>query len=54
LQVHHLVPKGSGGNLGHTSRLGSQDHVWGHGQGRTSGLSTGQFNSQHSNVLDIS
>ena len=27
LQVHHLVPEGSGGNLWHVSGPGSQDHV---------------------------
>ncbi|XP_052466728.1 uncharacterized protein LOC128024890 [Carassius gibelio] len=27
LQVHHLVSEGSGGNLGHVSRPGSQDNV---------------------------
>ncbi len=27
LQVHHLITEGRGGNLGHISRLGSQDNV---------------------------
>ncbi len=27
LQVHHLIPKGRGGNFGNISRLGSQDNV---------------------------
>jgi len=27
LQVHHLISKGSGGNLRHISRPGSQDHA---------------------------